>query len=201
MNDLRQRSDTTMQPRDCSRISGWRPALWLALLVVAAVAFTLGLACAMPFAGLGAAAALTLSRRDALILTATAWLANQVIGFAFLSYPWTGHTVAWGVVLGFVAVLTTLAANGLVGRIAGRGIVSAALAGFAGAFVVYEGLLFLVSAAWLGGTEDFAPAIVAYILAVNAGAFFGLLALNRVGLTIGLARKVPLWHFAAVRRA
>lgn len=186
---------------DPSRRSGWRPALWLALLVAASVAFTLGLACAMPFAGLGAAAAMTLPRRDALILTAAAWLANQIVGFAFLSYPWTGDTIAWGVVLGIVAILTTLAAEGLVGRLAGRGIIVAALAGFAGAFVVYEGALFLVAAAWLGGTEDFAPAIAAYILVVNAGAFLGLMALHRVGQAIGLVGRLPLWHFAAVRRA
>ena len=40
-------------------LSGWHRALWLALLVAASVAFTLGLACAVPFAGLGAAAAMT----------------------------------------------------------------------------------------------------------------------------------------------
>ena len=175
-----------------SRPSGWRPALWLALLVAASVAFTFGLACAMPFAAIGGAAAMTLARRDALILTAAAWLANQVVGFAFLSYPMTGDTITWGIVLGVVAVLTTFAAVELTRRIARQGIVVAALVSFAGAFVVYEGGLFLVSATWLGGTEDFVPAIVAYILAINAGAFLGLMALHWVGAAIGLASKQPV---------
>jgi hypothetical protein len=181
--------------------SGWRPALWLALLVAASVAFTLGLACAMPFAAIGAAAAMTLARRDALILTVAAWLANQVVGFAFLSYPWTAETITWGIVLGIVAVLTTLTAVESTRRVARQGTLIAALVGFAGAFVVYEGGLFLVSATWLGGMEDFAPAIVAYILAINAGAFLGLMILHRVGVAIGLASKEPLRQLAGAPHA
>jgi hypothetical protein len=188
---------STMRYHESSSLpSLWRPALWLALLVAASVAFTLGLACAMPFAAIGAAAAMTLGRRDALILTAAAWLANQVVGFAFLSYPMTADTVTWGVVLGIVAVLTTLAAVESTRRIARQGTLIAALVGFCGAFIVYEGGLFLVSATWLGGTEDFAPAIVAYILAINAGAFLGLMALHGVGAAIGLASKQPLRELA-----
>ena len=83
----------------------------------------------------------------------------------------------------------------------GHGAVAVALASFAGAFVVYEGGLFLVSATLLGGTEDFVPAIVAYILALNAGAFVGLLALHRLGIAIGLAPKPPLRRLAADRPA
>jgi hypothetical protein len=189
------------QAQPFSPLSGWRHATWLALLVAASVAFTLGLACAMPFAGLGAAAALTLRRRDALLLTDAAWLANQIVGFAFLSYPTTADTFVWGVVLGLVALLTTLAAQELVGRLAGRGAVVVALASFAGAFVVYEGALYLVAATWLGGTEDFAPALVTYILAINAGAFVGLLALHRLGLAMGLATQRSLRPLAAERHA
>ncbi len=107
----------------------------------------------------------------------------------------------WGVVLGLVALLTTLAAQDLVGRLSRNGVVAVALASFAGAFLVYEGALFLVSATLLGGTEDFVPAIVAYILALNAGAFVGLLALHRLGIAIGLAAKPPLRHLAPERPA
>jgi hypothetical protein len=197
MNEPRHWSGTMHYDQSPSHLSGWRPVLWLALLVVASVAFTLGLACAMPFAALGAAAAMTLPRRSALVLTGGAWLANQLVGFAFLSYPLTADTIVWGVVLGVVALLTTLAAEGLVGRFGRGSIVVAALASFTGAFVVYEGALFLVSATWLGGTEDFAPAIVAYILAINAGAFVGLMVLHRLGTAIGLAAEPPFRHLAA----
>jgi hypothetical protein len=193
---------STMRYHESSSLpSGWRPALWLALLVAASVAFTFGLACAMPFAAIGAAAAMTLNRKDALILTAAAWLANQIVGFAFLSYPMTADTFTWGVVLGIVAVVTTLAAVELTRRVARQGTVIAALVSFAGAFVVYEGGLFLVSATWLGGTEDFVPRIVAYILAINAGAFLGLMALHWVGAAIGLASKQPLRELAGAPHA
>jgi len=58
---------------------GWGHEVWLALLVAASAAFSFVFACATPFAAFGAAAALTLSRRDALRLTVAVWLANQVI--------------------------------------------------------------------------------------------------------------------------
>jgi hypothetical protein len=89
----------------------WRHPLWLALLVSASVVFSLGLACAAPFTAFGAAAALTLSRRDALVLVMSVWLANQPVGFTLLHYPWTANAFAWGVALGVVAVLATLASQ------------------------------------------------------------------------------------------
>lgn len=152
---------------------GWRHRLWLALLVAASVAFTLGFACAVPFAAFGAIAALTLPRRDALLLTVALWLVNQVIGFTILHYPWDGLTFVWGAVLGIVALLSTGTAQAAAVR---RGIIAASLAGFAAAFVVYEGSLYLVSAAALGGTEDFTPPIIGRIFEINAAAFVGLLA-------------------------
>jgi hypothetical protein len=167
-------------------LSGWRQALWLAFLVAASVAFTLGFACAMPFAALGAAGALTLPRRDALLLTGAAWIANQFVGFAVLGYPGTADTIVWGLVLGGVAMLTTFAAQEVVARLGERGVVTVALAGFVGAFAIYEGALFLVSATVMGGTEDFALAIVVRILEINAAAFLGLLALNRLAAAGGL---------------
>ena len=56
------------QQHSPSAPAGWRHLFWLALLVGASIAFSLGLACAIPFAAFAAAAALTLSRRDALVL-------------------------------------------------------------------------------------------------------------------------------------
>jgi hypothetical protein len=44
------------------------------------------------------------------------------------------------------------------------------------AIQVYEGGLYLVSATWLGGVENFTLAIVARILAINAAGFAGLFA-------------------------
>jgi hypothetical protein len=168
----------------------WRRALWLALLVAATVGFSLGFACAMPFAALGAAAALTLPRQDALLLVGSAWLANQLVGFTLLAYPWTADTFVWGVVLGIISLLATLASQMLVRRLDGRGAVVVSLASFLGAFAVYEAALYVVSATMLGGTEDFAAAIVIRIVEINAAAFAGLLVLDRLAVAGGRAHRL-----------
>jgi hypothetical protein len=163
--------------------AGWRHHLWLSLLIAASVGFTFGFACAVPFAAFGAIAALSLPRRDALLLTLALWLVNQVIGFTILHYPWDEMTFAWSVILGAVAVLSTAAAQAVTGRCAPF---TAVLAAFVAAFAVYEGSLYLVSALAMGGTEDFTLAIIARILAINAAAFAGLLA---AGLLIAVAAQ------------
>lgn len=148
-----------------------RRLVWAALMLAASLAFTLGFACAVPFAAFGAIAAMTLPRRDALLLAGAVWLVNQVIGYAVLHYPWDAMTVAWGAILGTVAVASTLAAQAAI-RPGGR--VQSAFAGFAAAFVVYEGALYLVSAAVMGGTEIYTASGTARILAINVVAFAGL---------------------------
>ena len=175
-----------MHPQELSPSARWRRPLWLALLAASSVAFTLGFACAVPLAAFAAAAALTLPRRDALLLIGAVWLANQVLGFAVLGYPWEAQSLAWGAALGFVALLATLAAEATAPRLARAGTAAAALASFAAAFAVYEGALFAISLA-TGATADFAPDIVAWILATNAGAMIGLMLLHRLGEIIGLA--------------
>lgn len=180
--------------------AGWRHAAWLALLVAASVAFSLGFSCAVPFAAFGTVAALTLERRDALMLMGAIWLANQLAGFGFLDYPWTADTFVWGIVLGAVAILCTIAGAFAAGRSERRDTIIAALAAFTAAFVVYEGSLFVVSATLLGGLEDFAPAIVARILEINAAAFAGLLILNRLGEAAGFADG-PVARLSAERHA
>lgn len=183
------------------RLADLRRALWLAILVAASVGFTLGLACAMPFAALGAAVALTLPKRDALLITGAAWFANQVVGFAVLSYPWTASTLAWGVALGLVAIVTTATAQWLVQHLKGRNAVVVGLLSFAAAFIAYEGTLFVIAATLLGGTEDFAPAIVTRILEINAAAFAGLLVLHRLGIAAGLTVRPGISVAAGARHA
>jgi len=179
---------TVLQPNSLHssvQTLGWRHLVWLAALVGASVAFTLGFACAVPFAAFAAAAATTLSRRDALLLTLAVWLANQIVGFTVLGYPWVANTIAWGVALGAVAVATTVAAQWANGRFAGLPALSRTVAVFAAAFVAYEGLLFLASQTSLGGGENFTLGIVAYILALNAVALAGLAALHRLATVSG----------------
>lgn len=172
----------------------WRHFLWLALLVGASMAFSLGLACATPFVAFGAAAALTLSRRDALVLILSVWLANQVIGFTVLGYPWTADTFAWGMALGAAVVFATLAGEWTARRLAVAIRAVSYGATFFVTFVIYEAALYAVAAALLGGTEDFAGVILGRIAAINAATFVGLLVLNRFGISAGLVanRMIPL---------
>src|SRR5262249_2146204 len=83
--------ELSMQEMNESQPPDWKRPFWLALLVAASVALTIGLKCATPLAAFGAAAACTLSRRDAYLLAGMVWLVNQAIGFAFLHYPWTAE--------------------------------------------------------------------------------------------------------------
>jgi hypothetical protein len=167
----------------------WRHPLWLALLVAASVIFSLGLACAVPLAAFAATAALSLSRRDALLLIVLVWLANQLVGFTLLGYPRDASTFSWGAVLGVVAILATLAARWIAGRLAKTRRAFTATTTFLVAFAVYESALFTVSAAWLGGTGIYTAAIQGRIFAINAAAFVGLLILNQLAMSVGLADR------------
>jgi hypothetical protein len=182
-------------------ITGWRQRLWLALLVVATLAFTSVFACAAPFAGLGAVAALTLSRRDALLVTLGVWLANQLAGYVALGYPWTVNSVAWGVAIGVAAVLGTIAARWAILRLAAAPQLVRAAAALVVAFAVYEAAIFAVAVAWLGGTEAFAPSIVNRILATNVVALGGLYGLNLLGTAVGLRRSPAVQGSTVARSA
>ena len=148
---------------------GWRRAAWLILLVVASVVFSLAFACATPFAAFAAAAACTLPRRDAVMLSLGVWLANQGIGFACLGYPWTWNCAAWGVALGLSAVSATLSADRAMGRLGHAHAITRYAAALVTAFVAYEAIL-IVSSLGLGGTGNFTPMIQARIFIINAGA-------------------------------
>jgi hypothetical protein len=151
--------------------------------------FSLGLACAVPLAAFAAAAALSLSRRDALLLILLVWAANQLVGFTLLGYPWTASTFAWGAALGIVAVLATLAGQWVAGRLANAHYAFIFAVTFLITFVVYEVVLFAFSAAFFGGTEIYTATIQGRIFAINAAAFVGLLVLNHLAASVGLANR------------
>ena len=174
---------------DRSAFRDWRHPLWLGLLVAASVVLSLGLACAVPLAAFAAAAALSCSRRDALLLILLVWLTNQLVGFAWLDYPWTASTFAWGVTLGIVAVLATVAGQWVARRLAHASGSICVAATFLVVFAVYEAASFAVSAALLGGTEIYTAAIQGRIFAINAAVFVGLLALGRLASSVGLADR------------
>ncbi|MGH6835604.1 MAG: hypothetical protein ACREC9_08655 [Methylocella sp.] len=168
-----------------------RPRLWIASLIVASVAFSLGFACAVPLAAFAAIAALTFGRRDAFALVGTVWLANQIAGFAVHHYPETASTLAWGAGLGAVALLSTLAAQWVKDYLAQSHVV-AAIAAFLAAFVVYEGSLFTISLALAGGGSDYAPSLVWRIFAINTAAFVALFLVHYLSVFAGLASESRL---------
>lgn len=162
--------------------SAARRFAWIALVVSATIALSLGLTCAVPFAALAAVAALTLSQRDALLLVGLAWLANQAVGFGLLHYPWTADTLGWGLVLLAVSLLATLAAGWGVRRFDTLPRAGAAVVAFSIGFAIYEGLLVLVTLAEGSATEALAASVIGEIFVLNAVVFLCLIAASRLPL-------------------
>lgn len=169
-----------------TRIPG-APLLWGLALVAVSVAFSLGLACAVPLAAFAAIAVLTGNRAEALFLIAAVFLTNQCIGFGLLHYPLTVDTFAWGGVLGLVSVAAVFGAEWARDRLSGMGRVLSACAVFLAAFALYEGLLFLATAISGSGFEAYTASVVARVFFINAAAFAGLLVLHRLAIAVGLA--------------
>lgn len=159
--------------------------LWAAILAAATIAGSYVFACALPFAALAALAAIYLPRRDAVILVAAAWAANQAIGYCVLDYPRTFDSFAWGAVMGLCAVATLFVGFAVERAMTQREV--ALIAVFTACFATYE---FLMTAATLvlpaGG--GFEVSVYEYVAVVNVLAFIGLLALQGAGRATGLAR-------------
>lgn len=162
-------------------------ALWIAVLVGAVTFSSFVFACATPFAALAALSALTSRRREAFVLVLAAWAANQFIGYAFLGYPWTTDSFAWGAMIGLAGLAAVETA--LLTRALWPGVRPAEPAfAFAGAFVAYEGVLY-ATAIVASDTSGFSPDIVSYVFEVNALAFVGLLALQAIARALGVVAR------------
>jgi multisubunit Na+/H+ antiporter MnhG subunit len=161
--------------------SGGRALAWLAAFIAVGAFASFGVACAAPFAAFAAVAALANPRGAALTLTASAWLVNQVVGFAFLHYPTDPATLGWGVALLAVALLACETAR-LVAPRAG------AVAAFVASFIAYEGALYLATVASGGDTAHYCLESVTRIFAVNAAAFILLLAAGKIASAIAPRR-------------
>jgi hypothetical protein len=144
-----------------------RPWLFPAPLVAASAVGSLAFACVTPFAAFAIASAYALSSRSALLTVGAVWLVNQLVGFAFLGYPWTVDTALWGLAIGAAALLATAIACAA-RRFWHRNIALAVGIASVGVFGAYEATLFLVSLL-LGGQEAFAPAIVGRLASLNLG--------------------------------
>jgi hypothetical protein len=177
----------------------WFPPLWLAVLTAASAGLTTAFTCITPFAAFAVIAATTLSPRQALACTGGIWLANQVIGFGVLNYPWTAGTLAWGVAIGVSAVAATLIAQWTVRWLASLRATFKALGAFVSAFVCYQMALYAVAASALGGTAAFTPRIVAQVLLVNAVTLLGLAGLHQLVVVMASLARQRRPHQSPVR--
>lgn len=169
--------------------SPWRRSLWMSSLIVAGVLLSPAFHCGFPLAAFAALAALTLHRRDALLLSGGVWLANQAVVLASLHHPATAVTLAWGAALGAIALLSCESAGLVARRIKG---VAGACAAFVVAFLVYKGMIFGFGAA-VGsnaGHLDSLFATLPRIFLTNASFFVGLGTLYALGAAAGLDRRL-----------
>lgn len=169
--------------------------LWMGVLVAAAILFSFALACGMPFAALGALAALTLAPRDAVLLAGLGWLGNQAIGLGFLGYPLDAMTLAWGVALGLSALAAVGAALVALQRTPVAGSAIRLAVAFLAAWVAQQGTVFAASLVLGGTAAAFAPAVVWFIFWTNGLAFAVLLGAQALGARAGFARP-PLGQAA-----
>ncbi len=173
-----------------------RRLIWGMTLVAVSVAFSFGFACAVPLAGFAAVVVLTGARGEALGLVLATFLANQLIGFTCLHYPWDAPTLIWGGVLGLVAIAAVFGAGWVCDHLwRARRLLNAVIA-FMTAFTIYEGLLFAATAVSGSGFEAYAAPIVGRIFVINFAGFLALLALHRLAIAAGfvelsVARPVP----------
>ncbi|MEM6464438.1 MAG: hypothetical protein AAF724_21260 [Pseudomonadota bacterium] len=160
---------------------------WSVGLVSAAMLFSFALACGMPFAGLGALAAVVLPLRQALATATLGWLANQIVGFGFLGYPADPATIAWGVALGLSAIAAVAAAK-TVYRLSARWPSSTrAVFAFAAALVAQQAVVYAASWPLPSHPSAFSLPVLAEIGWTNALAFMVLGLLYRLGTMTGLA--------------
>jgi hypothetical protein len=206
MNLLQIQDTPVSMPRNDLKhirsINSPREFIWLILLLLSSLVFTLGFACAAPLAAFGAIAAVAFSRRDALILCGVVWLVNQVVGYTILRYPWSVTSVSWGLVLGGATIIASLSSRWIY-RHSKTPYLFRLIAAFIAAFVVFEVSLYAVTLFVLGGVQDFTADIVIKILAINGGAFVGLLALHWLAVTVGfipVATEAHSSHPPAARR-
>jgi hypothetical protein len=160
-------------------------SVWSAFLVFGSTAASLIFACATPFAALAAVAALTLPPRLALITTMGVWLGNQAVGFLMLGYPLTASALAWGPILGGVAIVATAVAIQVSAQF-DRADLRHWLAVFAAALATQQGLV--LAASLIEGTASLT--VAAGVSALNAVWAAGLAVVHRlaVGMT---ARAEP----------
>jgi hypothetical protein len=178
--------DQVDQAIEGSATEAAKRTLWVALVVTGSIGFSFALACATPFAALATLAALNMPRRDLFALVGVAWLANQVIGYGFLTYPQTWDSFAWGGAIGVAACLSAMGALAVADRVSRWGSARVVIGAFLAAFVLYELALYAASFVLPGSNEAFSLPVVWRIFYVNVIALVGLLIAHRLAMAAGL---------------
>lgn len=163
-------------------------ALWMALIAGLSVAGSFAFACAAPLAAVAALAAITMGRAEGAALVVAAWLANQIVGFGFLHYAQTANTFAWGGAICVGALAGFLTAR-LTQTVRLPALVGVPLA-LPLSFVTYEVTLYAAGLVLGGCDSAFTAEIIERIFVINAVAFVGLLALERMAIALSLLRPV-----------
>ena len=167
--------------------NAWSAPAWSVILVSAAMLYSFALACGMPFAALGALAALALPLRAAYATAILGWLANQVVGFGFLGYPTDPSTLAWGMALGISAVTAVAAARMTWNITEHLPIVVASALAFAAALVAQQAVVYAASWPLPSHPSAFSLPVLWQIGWTNALAFIVLGLVYRLGAMVGLA--------------
>jgi hypothetical protein len=157
-------------------------ALWIALIVISGVCLSPFFACATPFAALATVAALKLDRRDMVCVAGLVWLANQAIGYGFLSYPRTWDSAAWGLAIGVSATAAIAAARSL--STVRRAPLAVSLP-FVAAFTAFELGLYLAGFLLPGSEGAFTLAVIGNVFVINAVTLCGLMAVSQFAMLVG----------------
>lgn len=160
---------------------------WLAFLIAATIGLSCLFTCATPFSALAAVAALTLSRRQAIVFILAAFATNQFVGFAFKGYPHDAMTLTWGAIIGVAALVSALFAclAEKLYRAQPSPILSTA-ATFIAAFFGFQLVLLLANLTPLGSMDTFALATKARILLINVAALGAIWLANRTAIALRL---------------
>ena len=167
--------------------NAWSAPVWSLVLVGAAMLYSFALACGMPFAALGALAALALPLRAAFATAILGWLANQLVGFGFLGYPTDPSTLAWGLALGISAIAAVAAARMTWNVTKHFPVVVASALALAVALVAQQTVVYAASWPLPSHPSAFSMPVLWQIGWTNALAFVVLGVLYRLGAMVGLA--------------
>lgn len=174
-----------MQPMTRFNTTSPRQQLWLAFIVLAALAASYVFACATPFAALATAAALTLNRNNGIVFILAAWLGNQVIGYAVLDYPQDTYSFYWGAIIGGAALVALAAARATAARVSVKSESVRIAVCFAAALISNQLFMFAAAFTPLGGLSGFTNDIIQQVAIINAAAMVVIYGLKVLAVTVG----------------